>query len=275
MMLGNQNNTAEMTRYAFMSHMEDYIKQLLTDPLKAKTDTFLHEYGIDEPKALTMLLKRTDPSDEMSAVLIRTERIRPEELSEEDEKNGVVPKDKFHIRYKLPRKDYKQKMRNLYIDMFESNIVCGDDKKLNEWYFGGEVLSDKDALDVVNDNLSTVKKGSDNERKLRVMKKKLEKKMNISECEGGDAGLGGATGCEGSTGQYTAPLFGGKPIRKRIVKMTNEQFDYIKKRLTEEAVMDSTIGNFGYDAPPFKKKKDPAYDHKNMFKKGWSGNEQV
>lgn len=269
----NDNNTSEMTRYAFMSHMEDYIKQLLSNPLKAKTDSFLQAYGIDGPKALSMLLKRENPSDEMSAILIRTEKIRPEELSEEDKQNGVVPKDKFHIKYKLPRKDYKRKMRNLYISMFENNSVYGENKNLNEWYFGGKIMSDKDALDVVNDNLSTAKKGSDEERKLRVIKKKIEKKLNISECEGGDAGLGGATTCGDSSGQYTAPLFGCKPIKKRIVKMTEEQYNYIKKRLEEEAVMDSPVGDFGYDAPPFKKKKDPAYNHKNMFKKGWEGNE--
>ena len=40
--------------------------------------------------------------------------------------------------------------------------------------------------------------------------------------------------------------------------------------VNEEAVMDTAIGDFGYDAPPFKKKKkDPAYDHRNMMKKSF------
>ena len=34
--------------------------------------------------------------------------------------------------------------------------------------------------------------------------------------------------------------------------------------------MDTAIGDFGYDAPPFEKKKDPAYNHKNMMKKSFN-----
>ena len=120
----------EITRFGFISHMEDYIKQLLKDPKKAKVDDYLLSHGIDSPKALTILLKRTDPSDEMSAVLIRKESIKPEELSEEDIANEVQPKDKFHIKYKLPRKDYMKKMRNLYISLFENHIT--DNNNLNE-----------------------------------------------------------------------------------------------------------------------------------------------
>ena len=33
--------------------------------------------------------------------------------------------------------------------------------------------------------------------------------------------------------------------------------------------MDTAIGDFGYDAPPFKKKKDPTYNHKDMMKKSF------
>lgn len=108
----------EITRYGFISHMESYIKQLLNSPETASVDDYLMRFGIDSPKALCALLKRTDPSDETSAVLIRKESIKP------DEDDGVtVPKDKFHIKYKLPRKDYMKKMRNLYISLFENHII--------------------------------------------------------------------------------------------------------------------------------------------------------
>lgn len=120
----------EMTRYGFIAHMEAYIKQLLSNPKSAKVDEYLLKHNIDSPKALSLLLKRQDPNDETSAILIRTEKIRPEELSEEDKTNGVVPKDKFVIKYKLPRKDYMKKMRNLYINTFESHIIDGN--MLNE-----------------------------------------------------------------------------------------------------------------------------------------------
>ena len=48
-------NHKEMTRYAFISHMEDYIKKLLKDPLHADTDEFLKYHKIDAPIALSML----------------------------------------------------------------------------------------------------------------------------------------------------------------------------------------------------------------------------
>ena len=46
----------EMTRYAFISHMEDYMKKLLKDPMHADTDEFLKSHDIDGPKALSILL---------------------------------------------------------------------------------------------------------------------------------------------------------------------------------------------------------------------------
>lgn len=113
----------EITRYGFISHMESFIKQLLQNPQTARVDDYLMKFGVDSPKALVALLKRTDPSDETSAILIRKESIKPDEENAEE---GKVPKDKFHIKYKLPRKDYMKKMRNLYINMFENYMVNSD-----------------------------------------------------------------------------------------------------------------------------------------------------
>ena len=66
----------EMTRYAFISHMEDYMKKLLTDPLKADTDEFLKGHGIDGPKAMEILTKRVDPNDENSSIVIKKASIK-------------------------------------------------------------------------------------------------------------------------------------------------------------------------------------------------------
>ena len=74
---------------------------------------------------------------------------------------------------------------------------------------------------------------------------------------------GGATSADAS-GQFTQPLFG-KPIKRKTVYISQKQADELK----EEIVMDTVIGDFGYDAPPFKKKKDPTYNHKNMMKKSF------
>jgi hypothetical protein len=101
--------------------MEDYIKKLLNDPLHADTDSFLKYHKINGPKALSILTKRADPKDENSAVLIQKEVIRGNGYNE----NGKRKRDTFRIVYKAPRKNYAQKMRNLYIDLFEKNIVEG------------------------------------------------------------------------------------------------------------------------------------------------------
>lgn len=65
----------EMTRYAFISHMEDYMKKLLTDPQKAEPDDFLKSFGLDGPVCLDILLKRNGDNDPESAIILRKERI--------------------------------------------------------------------------------------------------------------------------------------------------------------------------------------------------------
>lgn len=208
----------EMTRYAFISHMEDYMKKLLKDPMHADTDEFLKSHDIDGPKALSILLKKSNPEDENSSIIVRTEKIKDNGVDD----NGKKKPESFTVKYKIPRKDYTKKMRNLYINLFESNIV--DDDILKE-----------------------------------------------------DGEGGGATSADAS-GQYSTPLFG-KPIKRKTMYITQEQSDYIKKTLKEEAVMDTPIGDFGYDAPigdGKKNKKNNFYadanDHKDMMKKSWQGN---
>ena len=98
---------SKMTRYAFIEHMKDYMKELLSQPLKADTDDFLHGFGIDGPSALKMLLMKTDPNDEYSAIVIRNERIKDNGYDE----NGNRLKDTFEVKYKIPRKDFKKKHR--------------------------------------------------------------------------------------------------------------------------------------------------------------------
>lgn len=140
----------EMTMYGFILHMEAYIKQLLTNPQKAKVDDYLLKHGVDSPKALSLLLKQ-DSDDSNSAVLIRTEKIRPEKMSqngvvsEDETDNNIVPKDRFYVKYKLPRKNYMEKMRKLYINTFESHIIKGN--QLNEGAWGTGILDNDLALD--------------------------------------------------------------------------------------------------------------------------------
>ena len=327
-------NHKEMTRYAFISHMEDYIKKLLKDPLHAVTDEFLKYHKIDEPMALSILTKRADPKNENSAILIKTTKIK----DNGSDKNGKRLPDTFTVHYKAPRKDYNKKMRNLYISLFESNIV--ENSPLNEGAWGYGILDNDTALDkqtsfgkfslnLLTVKINTSKKNDEkwanlgvlvdflkkydheeirfsdeynlaidlckktasdlledeafitswsNESKIKSELKKIYKEVSSIAYDkdrlNEDGEGGGATSADAS-GQYTTPLFGG-PIKKKTMYITQEQEEYIKNVIAEESVMDTSIGNFGFDAPIGDGKKNKnnkffadANDHKDIMKKSW------
>ena len=328
------SNHKEMTRYAFISHMEDYIKKLLTDPTKADTDDFLKYHKIDGPKALSLLTKCSNPDDENSAIVIKTVGIKDNGRDEEGNKRP----DSFTIKYKVPRKDYTKKIRNLYISLFESNIV--ENSPLNEGAWGYGILDNDSALDkqdkfgkfaikLLSVKINTskdsdekwanlgvlvdfLKKYDDNElkftddyseaielckntsidlqndkkfvsswsdeTKIKAELRKIYRDMlNIAydkERLNEDGEGGGATSADAS-GQFTQPLFG-EPIKRKTMYITQEQEEYIKTIVTEEAVMDTQHGDFGFDAPIGDGKKNKnnkffasANDHKNIMKKSW------
>jgi hypothetical protein len=317
--------------------MEDYIKKLLTDPLHADTDDFLKYHKIDGPKALSILTKRVDPEDENSAILIKTTKIKDNGSDE----NGKRLPDTFTVHYKAPRKDYTKKMRNLYINLFESNII--ENSPINEGAWGYGILDNDTALDKQTQfgefslKLLTTKINSsttDDEKwanlgvlvdflkkydheeirfddeynfAIEVCKKTCEELINnknfISSWENeskikselkhifqdvvsltydkerlnedGEGSFGDGALNASSSGQFVAPCFGG-PIKKKTMYITQEQEEYIKKMIEEEAVMDTQHGNFGFDAPIGDGKKNKnnkffagANDHKDMMKKSW------
>ena len=345
----------EMTRYAFISHMEDYMKKLLTDPLHADTDEFLKSHGIDGPKAIHILTKRTDPNDENSAVVLVSKTIKDNGTDD----NGKRLSDTFTVKCRIPRKNYTKKMRNLYINLFESNIVekcpinervtppniedsfrkisicpgenkktfekakSGDGYKFEIWFGkNGPGISDEilrigkfldkasktfdiyfsddthfDSLDdlyylhgtfiptdekykgdVYEDLKKCIEKGDNiklgggNENMSKNKSKSLSEDVSTTIKEEGEGE--GATSSDAS-GQFVQPLFG-KPIKRKTIYVTQEQLDYIKKMIKEEAVMDTAFGNFGYDAPIGDGKKNKsnkffkdANDHDSIMAKSW------
>ena len=324
----------EMTRYAFISHIEDYLKQLLKDPLHADTDEFLKYHDLNGPKVLSLLLKRSNPEDENSAIVIKTVKIKDNGFDE----NGKRIKDNFNIKYRIPRKDYNKKMRNLYINLFESNII--ENSPLNEGAWGYGILDNDRALDnqttfgkyalsLLTHNLENSYKGEDkwsnlgvlvdflkkydheevrftdeytygielcknvlndlnadeefistweNEGKFKSELKRIFKDVvNISydkERLNEDGECCGATNANFS-GQYTAPLFN-EPIKRRTMYITQEQEEYLKALIKEESVLNTSIGDFGFDTPIGDGKNNndneffkDANDHKNIMKKSW------
>ena len=106
----------EMTRHAFISHMEDYMRQLVSDPLHADTDGFLKRHGIDNSVALKMLLTPSKPGEPDSAVISVTKRIKDNGTDD----NGHRRPDTFSVKYGIFRKDYTDKMRKLYSGLLEN-----------------------------------------------------------------------------------------------------------------------------------------------------------
>jgi hypothetical protein len=119
----------ELTRHGFVSHMEDFIGKLIGDnPLSADVDDYLKGFDIDSKKALEMLTKPEIDGVPESAVVTRTERIKNGGTDE----FGKPMKDEFQVIYRVPKKDMAngikgidEKLRNLYIKLFENHIVEG------------------------------------------------------------------------------------------------------------------------------------------------------
>ena len=129
----------ELTRHGFVSHMEDFIGKLIGDsPLSADVDDYLKGFDIDSKKALEMLTKPEIDGVPESAVVMRTERIKNGGTDE----FGKPMKDEFQVIYRVPKKDMAngikgidEKLRNLYIKLFENHIV------------EGTVLNEEDGVD--------------------------------------------------------------------------------------------------------------------------------
>lgn len=177
----------EMTFFAFMSHIKEYLKKLLTDPVNAQPDEFLKMHNLNGEKLLTILKDK--------GIVVKSTKI---------DSNGE--KDNFIISYKLPRQNFERKIKRLYSELFETNVIDGT--ILNEEGEGA--------------------------------------------C-GGDVIGQGATSADNCNSSAPITPFG--PVLRRKIK--------------EEVVMDTACGDFGYDAPPFADKNDPAYDHSNMMKKSF------
>lgn len=103
------------------------------------------------------------------------------------------------------------------------------------------------------------------EKKLRRLYSKLFEQNIIESTILKECDCGGATAAAACNDSAPITPFS-KPMRRKTVYISQKQYD----KLQEEAVMDTAIGDFGYDAPPFAKKKDPAYNHKNMMKKSFN-----
>lgn len=256
----------ELTRHGFVSHMEDFIGKLIGDsPLSADVDDYLKGFDIDSKKALEMLTKPEIDGVPESAVVMRTERIKNGGTDE----FGKPMKDEFQVIYRVPKKDMAngikgidEKLRNLYIKLFENHIVEGT--VLNEDGEGGDAGG-------------FISGGADNEG-------------------AGAAGGGYVTNALGNGKIMRRTIYNNKyqneskkmkrPIGRLTMFITEEQMEQLAQLIKEDEFGGGalTTSNVGVDGPndwqydvPFgaKSKNDPAMDHKNILSRKSKANQPV
>ena len=98
----------KMSFLFFFENVRDFIKDLLTDPIGAVPSKELRIRGLDNGKLRKMLRDAN--------ILIKKEDI--DEL--DDEETGKL-ESRYFLSYKVPKKDFKKKMRRLYQKIFENN----------------------------------------------------------------------------------------------------------------------------------------------------------
>ena len=103
---------SDITFFGFLSHVKSFLKDLLTDPLKADVDDYLKENGLDRNGLLNLLLSKN--------------------IIEKDTKiNSSTSGDKFSISFKVPKRNFERKIRRLYTALFEKHEV-EESKTINE-----------------------------------------------------------------------------------------------------------------------------------------------
>lgn len=95
----------EITFFGFLSNVKSFLKGLLTNPTNADVNDYLKRHGIERKQLLDELLNRNIVEKETKI----------------EEVNG---KDKFHISFKIPKRNFERKMKRLYSSLFEKNEIC-------------------------------------------------------------------------------------------------------------------------------------------------------
>lgn len=101
-------NYYQMTEYKFYETIKTFLHDILVDPVNAKPSDILIQNGLNRYKLIVLLRKNN--------LLIKDERI-----VDKDE-NGNDRTATMQVKYKVPKKNFDRKLRNLYIKIFERNV---------------------------------------------------------------------------------------------------------------------------------------------------------
>ena len=95
----------EVTFFKFFTEVKNFIKKLLDDPINAKLNQFFKDNNISKSKLINKMLDR--------GVITKKEDIK-----EPNDADGKM-KSMHYIQYKVPKKNFEQKIHRLYSYFFE------------------------------------------------------------------------------------------------------------------------------------------------------------
>ena len=114
LILIKESEEEEVTFYKFFTEVKNFIKDLLDDPINAKPSGFFKTHGISKSILLNKMMDRDIIS-------------KKENIDEPNDADGNM-KSMHYLQYKVPRKNFEQKIKRLYTYFFEN----GKKKKIDE-----------------------------------------------------------------------------------------------------------------------------------------------
>ncbi len=117
LILLKESENDEVTFFKFFTEVKNFIKDLLDDPIGAKPSGFFKNYGISKSILLNKMMDRDIIS-------------KKENIDEPNDADGKM-KSMHYLQYRVPRKNFEQKIKRLYSYFFEN----GKKKNINESIF--------------------------------------------------------------------------------------------------------------------------------------------
>jgi hypothetical protein len=234
--------------------MEDFIGKLIgDDPLKADVDDYLKGFDIDAPKALELLTKPEIEGFPESAVVVKTERIKNGGYDED----GKPMKDEFQIIYKVPKKNPElgikgidEKLRNMYIKLFENHTIKGTILEDGEGGMCGDGATMEDMGGATNASSS----GQYTTPVFGMMRRKVYSPKNESKIR--------------------RTMYITEAQMQELAQLIKEDEFGGGALTTQNVGVDGSPNNWTYDVPfGAQSKDDPAMDHKNILSRKSKANQ--
>jgi hypothetical protein len=96
----------KVTFYKFFTEVKNFIKDLLEDPIGAKPSEFFKNHGISRSILLNKMMDRDIIS-------------KKENIDEPNDADGKM-KSMHYLQYRVPKKNFEQKIKRLYSYFFEN-----------------------------------------------------------------------------------------------------------------------------------------------------------